>query len=40
MIAPPVAHAGHVVEGVLYLIPILVVAVVIVLQRVRDRAGS
>jgi hypothetical protein len=40
MIAPPLAHAGHVVEGVLYAIPILVVAVVIVLQRIRERAGD
>ena len=39
MIAPPFAHAGHVIEGVLYVIPIVVVAVVIVLRRVRDRAS-
>jgi hypothetical protein len=40
MIAPPFAHAGHIVEGVLYVIPIVVVAVVIVLQRIRDRAAD
>jgi hypothetical protein len=40
MIAPPLAHAGHVVEGVLYAIPILVVTVVVALQRIRERAAD
>jgi hypothetical protein len=37
MFAPPIAHAGHLIEGVLYLVPIVVVIVVVVLQRARQR---
>jgi hypothetical protein len=37
MTALPIAHAAHVVESVLYAVPVLIVVAAIVAQRARAR---
>jgi uncharacterized membrane protein YtjA (UPF0391 family) len=37
MIAPPLAHAGHWLAQVAYLAPLVLLAVLIVAGRLRDR---
>jgi hypothetical protein len=37
MIAPPFAHAGHWLAQVAYLVPLIVLVVVLVAGRVRER---
>jgi ABC-type Fe3+ transport system permease subunit len=40
MSAPPIAHAGHWIVNLLYLVPLLVVIAMLAVSSVRDRRAE
>ena len=40
MIAPPIAHAGHWLTGLLYLVPLLIVVGMLGVSSLRDRRAE